>query len=101
MRQLKDIQILYAFHFDSLPKNEHETRARFLPRSLEFSNRRNDYFGRRQTGLFWIRNSELATDFVSLLPRQEHNQIAPGAGSIPSVSPRPRAARSPLCSSEV
>ena len=36
MRQLEYIQILYAFHFDSLPKNEHETRARFLPRSLEF-----------------------------------------------------------------
>ena len=42
MRQLKDVQILYAFHFDSLPKNEHETRARLLPRSLEFSKRRND-----------------------------------------------------------
>jgi hypothetical protein len=28
MRQLKDIQILYAFHFDSLPKNEHVTRTR-------------------------------------------------------------------------
>jgi len=27
MRQLEDIEILYAFHFDSLPKNEHETRA--------------------------------------------------------------------------
>jgi hypothetical protein len=37
-------QILYAFHFDSSPKNEHETRARFLPRSLEFSKRRNDSF---------------------------------------------------------
>jgi hypothetical protein len=24
MCQLKDIQILYAFHVDSLPKNEHE-----------------------------------------------------------------------------
>ena len=24
MRELKDIQVLYAFHFDSLPKNEHE-----------------------------------------------------------------------------
>jgi hypothetical protein len=42
VRQLKDIQILHAFHFDSLPKNEHETRARFLPRSLEFSKRRNE-----------------------------------------------------------
>jgi hypothetical protein len=42
MRQLKDIEILYAFHFDSLLKNEHETRARFLPRSLEFSKHRND-----------------------------------------------------------
>ena len=30
MRQLKDIQILYAIHFDSLPKNDHKTRARFL-----------------------------------------------------------------------
>src|SRR5215831_6135593 len=29
MCQLKDIKILYAFHVDSLPKNEHETRARF------------------------------------------------------------------------
>ena len=38
MRQLEDIQILYAFHVDSLPKNEHETRTRFLPRSLEFPN---------------------------------------------------------------
>ena len=44
MRQFEYIQILYAFHFDSLPKNGHETRARFLPRSLEFSNRRNDRF---------------------------------------------------------
>jgi hypothetical protein len=42
MRQLKDIQVFYAFHFDSLPKNEHETRARFLPRSLEFPKHRND-----------------------------------------------------------
>ena len=32
---------------------------------------------------------------------EEHNQIAPGAGSIPSVSPTPRSARSPLYSSEV
>jgi hypothetical protein len=49
MSQLKDIQILYAFHFDSLPKNEHETRARFLPRSLEFSKRRNEgYFPRHE-----------------------------------------------------
>jgi hypothetical protein len=38
MCQLKDIQILYAIHFDSLPKNDHETRAGFLPRSLEFRN---------------------------------------------------------------
>src|SRR5262249_44285300 len=30
MRQLEYIQLLYAFHFDSLPKNEHETRARFF-----------------------------------------------------------------------
>ena len=30
MRQLKHIQIFYAFHFDSLPKNEHETRARLF-----------------------------------------------------------------------
>jgi hypothetical protein len=64
MCQLKDVQLLYAFHFDSLPKNEHETRARFLPRSLEFPKRRNDYLARCQTGLFWIRNSELATDFA-------------------------------------
>ena len=42
MRQIEYIQVLYAFHFDSLPKNEHETRARFLPRSLEFSKRRNE-----------------------------------------------------------
>ena len=42
MRQLKDIQILYAFHIDPLPRNEHDTRARFLPRSLEFPKRRND-----------------------------------------------------------
>ncbi len=40
MRKLKDIEILYAFHFHSLPKNEHETRARFLSRSLEFPKRR-------------------------------------------------------------
>ena len=42
MRQLEYVQILYAFHFDSLPKNEHETRARFLPRSSEFPKRRNE-----------------------------------------------------------
>jgi hypothetical protein len=41
MREFEYVQILYAFHFDSLPKNEHETRSRFLPRSLEFSKRRN------------------------------------------------------------
>src|SRR5439155_21818180 len=40
MRKLKDIEILYAFHFHSLPKNEHETRARFLSRSLEVPKRR-------------------------------------------------------------
>ncbi len=45
MRQLEYIQILYTFHFDSLPKNEHETRARFLPRALEFSKGRNDESG--------------------------------------------------------
>jgi len=28
MRQLKDIEIFYAFHFASLPKNEHESRTR-------------------------------------------------------------------------
>jgi hypothetical protein len=44
LRGLKDIQILYAFHFDSLPKNEHETRTRFLSRSLEFSKRRNESY---------------------------------------------------------
>jgi len=27
MRQLEDIQILYAFHAVSLPKNEHDSRA--------------------------------------------------------------------------
>jgi hypothetical protein len=42
MRQLEYIQVLYAFHFHFLPKNEHDTRARFLPRSLEFPKRRND-----------------------------------------------------------
>gem|GEM_PF-6965744 len=42
MRQFEDIEIFYAFHFAFLPKNEHETRARLLPRSLEFSKRRND-----------------------------------------------------------
>ena len=44
LRGLKDIQILYAFHFDSLPKNERETRARFLSRSLEFPKRRNESY---------------------------------------------------------
>jgi hypothetical protein len=44
MRQPEDIQILYAFHFDSLPNSEQETRARFLPRSLEFSKRRNQTY---------------------------------------------------------
>src|SRR6266481_2860155 len=47
MCQLEYIQVLYAFHFDSLPKNEHETRTRFLSRSLEFPKRRNDT-GRRK-----------------------------------------------------
>src|SRR5215472_14310333 len=42
MRQFEDIEIFYAFHFAFLPKNEHETRARLLPRSLEFSKRQND-----------------------------------------------------------
>jgi hypothetical protein len=28
--QLEDIEILYEFHFDSLPKNEHETRTRLI-----------------------------------------------------------------------
>jgi len=51
MRQLEDIQILYAFHFDSLPNSEQETRARFLPRSLEFAKRRNQtYFADSQSG---------------------------------------------------
>src|SRR5438093_2187306 len=44
MCQLEYIQILYAFHFDSLPKNEHETRARLLSRSLEFSKRQNENY---------------------------------------------------------
>jgi hypothetical protein len=49
MCQLEYIQVFYAFHFDSLPKNEHETRARFLPRSLEFSKRQNEgYFPRHE-----------------------------------------------------
>src|SRR5215813_6228467 len=30
MRQLEYIQLLYAFHFHFLPKNEHETRPRFF-----------------------------------------------------------------------
>ena len=30
MRQFKDIEFLYAFHFHFLPKNEHETRTHFL-----------------------------------------------------------------------
>src|SRR5215475_11572247 len=30
MHQLDYIQILYAFHFHFLPKNEHQTRARFF-----------------------------------------------------------------------
>src|SRR5215510_5496140 len=30
MHQLEYIQLLYAFHFHFLPKNEHETRARFF-----------------------------------------------------------------------
>src|SRR5262245_10783991 len=67
MRQLEDIQILYAFHFDSLPKNEHGTRTRFLPRSLEFPKRQNDYFfrpSRRRSSLdeiapsFFVRDRE-------------------------------------------
>ena len=40
LAHLADIEILYAFHCHSLPKNEHETRARFLSRSLEFPKRR-------------------------------------------------------------
>jgi hypothetical protein len=44
LRGLKDIQILYAFHFDSLPKNERETRTWFLSRSLEFPKRRNESY---------------------------------------------------------
>src|SRR5215510_10329775 len=67
MRQLKYIQLLYAFHFDFLLKNEHETRARFLPRSLEFSKCCNDYFfrpSRRRSSLdeiapsFFVRDRE-------------------------------------------
>ena len=42
MCQLEDVEILYTFHFDSLPKNEHGTQARLLPRSLEFLKRRNE-----------------------------------------------------------
>src|SRR5215831_19371722 len=42
MRQFEYVQILYAFHFDSLQRTEHGTRTRFLPRSMEFPKRRND-----------------------------------------------------------
>ena len=49
MRQLKTSRSSTLFISIPLPKNEHETRARFLPRSLEFSKRRNEgYFPRHE-----------------------------------------------------
>jgi hypothetical protein len=50
MRQLEYVQVFYAFHFDSPPKNEHETRTRFLPRSLDSRNvEMNDYTTGKQS----------------------------------------------------
>lgn len=46
-------------------------------------------------------SARLHTCCVFLLTRQVHTRIALSGGSIPSASPRPRAARSPPCSSGV
>jgi|SRR5262245_17911330 len=60
MRQPKDIELLYAFHFHFLPKNEHETRTRLLSRCLEFSKRQNDkLINRAKPGRTTVHNSDL------------------------------------------
>src|SRR5215470_3655510 len=72
MRQLEYIQLLYGFHLDSLQRTSTSHEHVLLPRSLEFSKRRNDYFFRPS----WRRSSfdEIAPSFF--VRNRERSMIA-------------------------
>jgi hypothetical protein len=63
MCQLEDIEIPYAFHLDSLLKNEHV----FLPRSLEFPKRRNESYNHEKRGVCNGANSKMVAIAESIL----------------------------------